>query len=327
MKLAELGEFAFIKTIKEMVQEGAGVVKGIGDDAAILTPSPGMVALITTDLLVEGVHFQRAFTDPHHLGRKAVAVNLSDIAACGGTPTAFLVALAIPAETELAFVRSLYQGMIAQAREFQVSLVGGDTSRGDALMISITVMGEATEGEVVYRAGARKGDLIFVTGTVGDAALGLEQLKQGKKDGGLVQRHLASVPRVREGREIACRSLATAMIDISDGLAADLGHIVEASEVGAKVRLSSLPLSEEYRKEVAGYNADPYALALTGGEDYELLFTAPPAKEEAVKELARELGLPITAIGEIVDAVAGVRVLADDGKEYPIKAMGHDHFR
>ena len=327
MKLAELGEFAFIKTIKEMVQEGAGVIKGIGDDAAILTPSPGMAALVTTDLLLEGVHFQLAFTDPHRLGRKAVAVNLSDIAACGGTPTAFLVALAIPAETELAFVRSLYQGMLAQAREFQVSLVGGDTSRGDRLLISITLMGEAKAGEVVYRAGAKKGDLIFVPGTIGDAALGLQQLKQGGKEGGLVQRHLAPAPRVREGREIACRSLATAMIDVSDGLAADLGHIVEASGVGAEVRLSRLPLSEEYLREVAGYNADPYALALTGGEDYELLFTAPPAKEQAVDKLVQELGIPITAIGEIVDALAGVRVLTDDGKEYPIKATGHDHFR
>jgi thiamine-monophosphate kinase len=327
MKLAEIGEFALIAAIKEMAAEGVGVVKGIGDDVAVLKTSPGTVSLATTDLLLEGVHFRLEFTDPYRLGRKALAVNLSDIAACGGTPTAFLVSLATPAETEVAFVRSLYHGMMEQAQEFQVSLVGGDTSRGDGLLISITLIGEAVEKEIIYRAGARKGDLIFVTGAVGDAALGLQQLKQGKRDGRLVDRHLAPVPRVRAGQEIARRGLATAMIDISDGLVADLGHIAEASKVGAEVRLSCLPLSEEYRKEVAGYNADIYALALTGGEDYELLFTASPAKGEEVKSLAQELGVAIMAIGEVVDASAGVRVLADDGKEYPFKAKGHDHFK
>lgn len=327
MKLAEIGEFALIAAIKEMAAKGEGVIKGIGDDAAVLRPSPGMVSLVTTDLLLEGVHFNLEFIDPYRLGRKAAAINLSDIASCGGQPRAMLASLAIAPDTELAFVQSLYKGMLKQAQEFKVALVGGDTSRGEKLMISVTLIGEAEEAKIVYRSGARKGDLIFVTGTLGDAALGLQQLKQGKREGALIQRHLAPAPRVKEGQAIAQQGLATAMIDISDGLVADLGHIAEANTVGAEVRLSDLPLSEEYRQKVGTYSHDPYALALSGGEDYELLFTCKPEKEQAVGKLAKELGIPITAIGEIVDASAGIRVIGEGGKEYVLKHKGHDHFR
>jgi thiamine-monophosphate kinase len=327
MKLADIGEFALIAAIKEMAATGEGVVKGIGDDVAVLRPFAGKVCLATTDLLLEGVHFRRAYIDPYRLGRKAVAVNLSDIASCGGTPRAMLASLTIAPDAELAFVQALYQGMIDQAKEFEVSLVGGDTSQGERLMISITLLGEAEEEKVIYRSGAKKGDLIFVTGTLGDAALGLEQLKQGKREGGMVQKHLTPLPRVKEGQEIALQGLATAMIDISDGLLADLGHIAEASRVGADVRLSKLPLSEAYQKEIRSYSPDPYRLALSGGEDYELLFTAAPEKEQAVAELARKLGIPITAIGEVVAVAAGVRVIDERGKEYPLKNKGHDHFR
>jgi thiamine-monophosphate kinase len=327
MKLAEIGEFALIAAIKEMAAKGEGVIKGIGDDAAVLRPSAGKVLLVTTDLLLEGVHFQLEFTDPYRLGRKALAVNLSDIAACGGTPTAFLVSLAVPPAIEVESVKALYTGMMEQARTYGVSLIGGDTSKGKELMISITLIGEAEEEKIVYRAGARKGDLIFVTGTLGDAALGLQLLKQGKREGVLIQKHLAPAPRVREGQAIAQQGLALSMIDISDGLVADLGHILEASNVGAEVRLTQLPLSEEYQKEIGSYSRDPYAFALTGGEDYELLFTAAPAKERAVAKLAKEIGTPITMIGEIVAVAQGVTIYTEDGKEYPIAQKGHDHFK
>ncbi len=310
-----------------MVKEGEGVVKGIGDDVAVLRSSPGKTFLVTTDLLLEGVHFGLEFIDPYRLGRKAVAVNLSDIASCGGIPRAFLVSLAIPPDAEVAFVRSLYLGMKEQAAEFGVSLVGGDTSRGKALMLSITLIGEAEERAIIYREGAREGDLIFVTGTVGDASLGLEMLKKGNRDGELVKRHLAPTPRVREGQEIARQGLATAMIDISDGLAADFGHIAEASNVGGKIWLSRIPISEEYRKEVGGYSSDPYLFALTGGEDYELLFTSPPGQEGALQALAGEIGVPITPIGEIVTASQGLTIYKEDGKTYPVNAKGHDHFQ
>jgi thiamine-monophosphate kinase len=327
MKLAEIGEFGLIKAISQIADTGEGVIKGIGDDAAVLRPSPGQVLLVTTDLLLEGVHFQLAFTDPYRLGRKALAVNLSDIAACGGQPRAMLVSLAIAADAELAFVQALYKGIIEQAKEFKVALVGGDTSHGERLLISITLIGEAEEAKIVYRSGAKEGDLIFVTGTLGDAALGLTMLKKGIKQGYLVERHLDPVPRVREGVAIAHQGLALSMIDISDGLVADLGHILEQSRVGAEVRLSQLPLSEEYRKEVGAYSSDPFALALAGGEEYELLFTAAPAKEKAVAKLAKELGIPITSLGKIVDAAQGVIIYTEDGTEYPIAQTGHDHFK
>ena len=327
MKLAEIGEFGLIKAITEMAETGEWVFMGIGDDVAVLRPSSGKLLLVTTDLLLQDIHFKTEFTDPYHLGKKTLGVNLSDIAGCGGRPTAFLVSLALPAETEMDFVKDLYRGMMKMAQQFGVSLVGGDTSRGEKLMISVTLLGEGEQGQVVYRSGAKKGDQIFVTGALGDAALGLEMLKRAEREGQLVQRHLAPTPRIREGGEIASRGLATAMIDISDGLVADLGHIAEASGVGAQIRLSQLPLSEEYRDRAEGYSSDRYLLALTGGEDYELLFTSPPGREDEVRALAEELGTPITRIGEIVEASQGIKIYDRDGEEYFIERRGHDHFK
>jgi len=327
MKLSEIGEFDLIKAISQIAAGGEGVVQGIGDDAAIMRSAPGKVILVTTDLLLEEVHFQLAFTDPHRLGRKALAVNLSDIAACGGRPTAFLVSVAIPPETDVAFVQALYKGMTKQARQFNCFLVGGDTSKGSALMISLTLLGEAEEEQVVYRQGAKHGDRIFVTGSLGDAALGLEQLRRGEHKGYCIERHLDPIPRVKEGEEIAREGLASAMIDISDGLIADLGHILEASGKGAQVQLPKIPLSKEYLKTIEQYHSDRYGLALSGGEDYELLFTSPPEKEEAIKKLAAELGTPITMIGEIVEASKRLKVVGEDGEEYPVKQGGHDHFK
>jgi thiamine-monophosphate kinase len=329
MKLTEIGEFGLIKVIEAVAaqaEKGKGVIKGIGDDVAIIRSAPGKVLLATTDLLLEDIHFTLAHTNPLALGKKALGVNLSDIAACGGRPTAFLVSLALPAEQEVAFVKALYQGMLEQAAEFGVSLVGGDTSRGEKLMISIALLGEAEEGEVVYRHGAKHGDGIFVTGTLGDSALGLEQLRRGEKEGYPVQQHLNPSPRVREGEAIAREGLATAMIDISDGLVADLGHILEASRAGAQIQLAQIPLSEEYCNQIGTYQSDRYRLALTGGEDYELLFTARPEKEEAVGNVAQELGTPITLIGEIIEASAGLKIMDADGKELSIQQKGHDHF-
>jgi thiamine-monophosphate kinase len=327
MKLSEIGEFGLIKGIEMIAEKGEGVVMGVGDDAAVLRPSPGKVILVTTDCLIEGVHFKLEFTDFHSLGRKALAVNLSDIGGCGGIPTAFLASLALPPETDVASIRALYKGMMEQARTYGVSLIGGDTSRGEKLMISITLIGEAEERNVVYRHGAKQGDRIFVTGTLGDSALGLNMLKKGVKEGDLVQRHLDPIPRVREGGEIARRGLATAMIDISDGLIADLGHILEESDVGAQVYLTQLPLSAPYREHINTYYKSPHLLALAGGEDYELLFTAPEERPDAIKKLADELGTPITQIGEIVEASAGVTIVGPDGKKVPVEQRGHDHFK
>jgi thiamine-monophosphate kinase len=327
MKLTDIGEFGLIKAISQIADKGEGVVMGVGDDVAVVRPSPGMVCLVTTDLLLEGVHFRLDFTDPYRLGQKALAVNLSDIAACGGRPTAFLISLAMPPETEMASVQALYKGMMGQAHTYGCSLIGGDTSRGKEWMISITLIGEAEEGKVIYRRGAGQGDGIFVTGTLGDAALGLKMLKNGIKEGYLIERHLAPNPRVKEGVEIARQGLATAMIDISDGLIADLGHILEQSGVGAQVLLPQLPISASYREHIKSYYKNPFLLALAGGEDYELLFTAPREQAEAIKKLAQDLGTPITLIGEIVEAAAGVTVVGADGRKVSVKQGGHDHFK
>ena len=327
MKLAEIGEFGLIKAISTIADKGPGVVRGIGDDAAVLRPSAGKVLLVTTDLLLEGVHFTLEFTDLYRLGRKALAVNLSDIAACGGTPTAFLVSLAVPLETEVASVKALYKGMMEQAHLYGVSLIGGDTSKGKELMISITLIGEGEERNCVYRNGAKPGDRIFVTGTLGDSALGLKMLKKGVKEGYLIERHLDPIPRVREGGEIARLGLATAMIDISDGLIADLGHILEESGVGAQVYLPQLPLSVSYREHVTQYYKNPYLLALAGGEDYELLFTASEGRQETIKRFTEVLGTPLTLIGEITAASAGVTLVGADGKRVPVEQRGHDHFK
>ncbi|UCC66438.1 MAG: thiamine-phosphate kinase [Deltaproteobacteria bacterium] len=327
MKLQEIGEFGLIKVIKDLADNGDGVMMGIGDDVAVLKSSSGKLLLVTTDILLQEVHFRLELTDPYHLGRKALGVNISDIASCGGTPRAFLTSLAVPPDKEVDFVQALYQGMMEMASECGVSLVGGDTSSGKELMLSITLLGEGEEGQIVYRHGAQTGDQIFVTGTLGDAALGLEMLKKGKREGKPVQRHLSPTPRIKEGREIAERRLATSMIDISDGLLADLGHIIEASGMGGEIWLPKLPLSEGYREVIEEYNSDPYLLALTGGEDYELLFTSTPGKGEEVRKLAGDLGTPITPIGEIVEASRGIKVYGEDTKEYSIKEMGHNHFR
>jgi thiamine-monophosphate kinase len=195
------------------------------------------------------------------------------------------------------------------------------------LMISITLIGEAEERNIVYRHGAKHGDRIFVTGSLGDSALGLKMLKNGVKEGGPVLRHLDPTPRVKEGGEIARRGLATAMIDISDGLIADLGHILEESDVGAQVYLARLPLSAPYREHVNTYFKSPHLLALAGGEDYELLFTVPEERPESMKKLVEDLAIPITQIGEIVDASAGVTIVGPDGKKVPVEQRGHDHFK
>jgi len=327
MKLLEIGEFGFIKIIGELANKGEGVVMGIGDDIAVLKSSYGKLILVTTDILLQDVHFKLEFTDFYKLGGKALAVNLSDIASCGGIPRAFLVSIALPPETEMESVKDLYRGMTSVGDKFSVSLVGGDTSRGKALMISITLLGEGEEGQIIYRHGARQGDHIFVTGTLGDAALGLEMLKKGEREGKLIERHLSPTPRIKEGREIALRGLATSMIDISDGLLSDLGHITETNSMGGKIWLSHIPLSKQYKTRIREYSFDSYLLALTGGEDYELLFTCPPGKGKEVRELAEELGTPMTPIGEIVDASIGIKVYREDGNEYYVRDFGHDHFR
>lgn len=327
MKLSAIGEFGFIDRIAEKVQSRSGVFLGIGDDAAVTLPTAGMVLLSTADMLVEGVHFDYAWSDPHTLGRKSLAVNLSDIAAMGGVPKYALLSLAIPKQVPLNFLDDFMAGFLEQAGSFAVALIGGDTcSSRHGLVISIALLGEQYPEKVVTRKGASPGDIVCVSGTLGDASLGLELLRAGERQGCAIRRHLDPEPRVSLGRLLAEQSLATAMIDISDGISADLGHLLCCSNVGARIRIDKIPLSAEYSETIGRFSGERHSLALSGGEDYELLLTVAPDAYERAVQCALGAGVKITAIGEIV-AAGGIFFEKADGSSYDVNPNGYDHFK
>lgn len=324
MKIREVGEFGLIRLLQEDKEPAAGVVAGIGDDAAVVQPSPSCVTLLTTDMLVEGVHFDLATTDAASLGWKAMAANLSDIAAMGGEPRHALVSLGLPAELPVEFVQELYQGMRALAGQYGVSIIGGDTvSSPKALVLNVVVTGEALPQEVCYRRGARPGDLVALTGTVGDSAAGLWLLSRGEQAAPwqqtLFTRHLRPEPRVAWGRALSAAG-ATSLNDISDGLASEANEIAEASGVSLALDAEAVPLSPETLQAARLAGEDPLHWALYGGEDYQLLCTLPPA---ALTQLPPEL--PLRVIGQ-VQAGAGVS-LRRGGESRPLVAAGYNHFR
>jgi thiamine-monophosphate kinase len=299
------------------------VVMGIGDDAAIVQPPPGTQLVISTDTLVEGIHFPRD-TPPADVGHKALAVNLSDLAAMGADPAWFTLNLTLP-QPDAAWLHAFAAGLFALARRFHIQLVGGDTTRGP-LSISITVHGFVPTGTALRRRGAQPGDGIYVSGALGDAALGL-RLIQGQLTlpdeyhAPVLERLNRPVPRVEAGR--ALRGLASSCIDVSDGLLADLGHILEASDVGATLDLKRIPVSPAYDCVFADLGWEP---ALTGGDDYELCFTLPPAHEREFKSHAPSQPGGFSLIGEI-EAAPGLRVQDESGQVRVIDARGYDHFR
>jgi len=326
LKLRELGEFGLIERIASRVPRNTGVKIGIGDDAAAIEPTAGLLSLITADMLVEGVHFDLSLCDPVTLGRKSLSVNLSDIAAMGGIPRHFILSLAIPRDVRVEFLDAFIEGILERGEQFGVTLIGGDTSSSQTgLVISVTVIGEQSPEMIVKRSGARPGDLICVTGTLGDAALGLALLKAGEREGPAIARHLDPLPRVREGMKLAEAGIPSAMIDISDGLLADLGHILDQSGTGGRLYLEKLPISGEYRAKQPLSGEEFFSFPLSGGEDYELLFTAPPGKVTALQSLFAETGTTATIIGEITPR-PGLLVLTPAGIEYSPKHKGYNHF-
>lgn len=302
-------EFALIDWIRREAGRKAvpAVRVGIGDDAAVLDWPAGRACLVTTDMLMEGVDFTADTATPELIGRKALAVNLSDIAAMGGRPVAAFVSVCLTQGRGEKFARRLYGGLFELAREFHVAIAGGDTnSWGGPLVINITVLGEPIAGAPLLRSGARPGDWICVTGWLG---------------GSLAGRHLTFMPRVAEVAAILEHVRPTAMIDISDGLAADLHHILEASGVGARVEATRLPLSPEIGLLPA--DKSPLDRALSDGEDFELLFTVSPVDGERL--LAGWSGAtPLTRIGEITPGSGGGLVL-EDGGETELEARGWAH--
>ena len=328
MKLSRLGEFALIERIRRATPSGRGVLLGIGDDAAWVESRSGSM-LITSDLLIQDVHFKLEWTSLFALGHKALAVNLSDIAAMGGKPAYLIMALGIPADFNSNQISEFYRGVNSLCSKTGVALVGGDTNVAKSLIISVCVVGHAVYVPV-RRSGAQIGNDIYVTGTLGDASLGLELLQKGRmpsKRGSaayLVSRHRQPTPRIVVGEMVARERLATAMIDVSDGLLQDLGHLCSASTVGAEIWLDELPLSNAYRA-VAGTGRAQHALS--GGEDYELLFSARRRDRARLQNLSRRAKVPISRIGRCVASKDGITVLNGSGKAVSFSAKGYDHFR
>jgi thiamine-monophosphate kinase len=331
--ISDIGEFGFIRSIQDdCLLSPENLVMGIGDDCAVLGPYDGTLLLITTDLLIEDVHFKLGQIPDHDLGQKAVAVNLSDIAAMGGQARHLLISLAAPPDTSLQTLLNVYEGAKRACRRDRVNIVGGDTSASrDRLMISITAVGEVPQEEILYRHGARPGDIIYVTGTLGDSAAGLKLLRREisapeQLVSFMTKAHHLPVPRLQAGRLVARSRLASAMIDLSDGLASDLGHICEGSHVGARIWSAELPLSQELRSLAEAADLDPHHLALTGGEDYELLITVPQQNTHIFENRFRKVeGVALVPIGEITEKES-IRILHSDGTETPLPAGAFDHF-
>jgi thiamine-monophosphate kinase len=325
VNVKDLGEFGLIARIAGRVGPGKDVEIGIGDDAAATRPGEGKWMLSASDMLVEGVHFDLSFCDPFSLGRKSLSVNLSDIAAMGGEPRHFLLSMAIPSNVSVEFVDDFMRGMLARAEEFGITLIGGDTcSSKGGLVISLTVVGEQSPEKIIRRRGAMPGDIVFVTGYLGDSALGLKMLKNGMTLNFATEKHLDPFPRIREGIALAEAGIPTAMIDISDGLLADLGHILECSGAGARLDLEKIPLSPFFRESCSPLSDESYLLALAGGEDYELLFTAPISAKSGIDAICAKSGIPVTAIGEII--AGGDLTVMSGGYPYEISAKGFNHF-
>lgn len=327
MKLSRLGEFGLIERISRNVKISRGVRLGIGDDAAWVEHRLGS-SLITADLLIEGVHFDLKWTSLADLGCKSLAVNLSDIAAMGGTPAYVMLSLGIPKNFDSGKIDQLYRGIGSLAKKHRVSIIGGDTNIAETLLISVCVIGDPP-ARPIRRAGARPGDDLYVTGTLGDSALALALLRGRVKRPNSAEKHLLArhhrpTPRLAAGALLAKRNLASAMIDISDGLIQDLGHICQASQVGAKIELDKLPLSAAYRA-LAGNDGLNYALS--GGEDYELLFTAAPRLREKIAALSKPAGVAFTRIGRCAPAGHGIELIDATGRRVAPRRQGHDHFK
>jgi thiamine-monophosphate kinase len=302
----------------------ARVELGVGDDCALIDGGPAMQWAVTTDILVEGVHFLPD-VDPGALGHKALAVNLSDLAACGATPRCFFLAIALPAVDET-WLAGFSRGLLGLADRHACALAGGDTTRSaSGVTISITALGEVPRGSALLRSGARPGDQIWVSGTLGDGALGLAcrrgEIDLGGDAAAAVERLERPEPRVVLGERL--RGIASGAIDVSDGLAGDLGHILEQSGVAAAVHWDQVPRSAALRRLDLPRQ---WHSVFAGGDDYELLFTAPPGNAGDVRAAATQAGVPVTPIGEIRSGV-GLTVVDDRGNAVDMAPRAFDHFR
>jgi len=318
-----LSEFELIQRCfadQAAAMPGADVRLGIGDDCAILVPRTGHDLLVSVDTLVAGVHFPENIS-PYQMACRSLVVNLSDLAAMGAEPAWFTLALTLPEANE-DWLSDFSRGLFDTARQHGIALVGGDTTRGP-LSITIQVQGYAPSGQALRRDGANAGDLIFVSGSLGDAGAGLALALEDSVDHSdyLVQRFLFPQPRITTGQ--ALRGTASAAIDISDGLLADLGHILERSQVGASLQVGLIPLSQKLRQAVGDEKA--LQLGLSAGDDYELCFCVPAELARKLEVIAEQTGVPLRQIG-VVTAESGLRVLDAQSQPVPLEKMGYQHF-
>ena len=337
--LTTVGEFGLIQRLRrQWPTSSPRVVQGIGDDAAILQPSPGQQLLVSTDVFIEGVHFDLTFQSPRDVGFRAAAANLSDIAAMGGTPLYLLVSMAIPGHLPITHVRAWYRGLQEASSPYQVELIGGDTSSSlHHAFLSLTIMGTIPSNRSLTRNRARVGDHVYVTGTLGDSHAGLQVLRTRgntrprvrlrRDEHWLAQRHLRPTPRIVVGQLLARQGIAHAAIDLSDGLSGDLCRVCEESRVGADIWATALPLSSHLRTFAKSNEVDPVEFALRGGDDYELLFTAPSQHHQKVVDVAQKTTVPISRIGTIQPKPFGRRLTYDQGRPRTLLKQSYTHFR
>jgi thiamine-monophosphate kinase len=334
MSLKTIGEFGFIKRISRgCLIRPERIIKAIGDDAAAFTTEPGLISLVTTDLLVERIHFLRKAISGFDLGYKSLAVNLSDIAAMGGTAHEAFVSIAIPEDCPLEYLEAVYDGMKDLAARFEVNILGGDTTSSKAdLIINVAVHGTVLKEEMLCRDAADPGDIIFSTGYLGDSKAGLHLIlnnipADSDELRNLLHAHNLPAPHLEEGRFLAQQPAVKAAIDTSDGLSSDLGHIVEESGLGATLYSDQLPVSDALNLFCSQFNVDPVEYALSGGEDYTLLCTVSPEEAMAVaEEFNKRFNRPLFRVGEMT-AAREMKMQYPDGSSKSFAPSGWDHFK
>jgi thiamine-monophosphate kinase len=331
--LGEVGEFGFIDKIRSaMKAKNPSVVLGIGDDAAIFKPTKGHEMVFTTDMLVEGRHFDFKWISPWELGAKTMAVNISDCAAMGAKPTVAVVSLGVPSGYPVKDLEAFYDGMKGWGESYGAQIVGGDTVGSDKFVVNVALVGEVEAGKALRRSGAKAGDALFVTGSLGDSAAGLHSLQHPSEKGKevaslLVKRHLTPTPRFTVGRALSTQKLATSAIDISDGLSSEVHHLCDESGLGAEIHEEALPISLSLAHYCEANGLNPLDFVLKGGEDYELLFTIPLTKiSQVVQKLPGETGVSVKSIGRMVPKAKGITLITRKGQRVSLKSEGFDHF-
>ncbi|MFQ5825083.1 MAG: thiamine-phosphate kinase [bacterium] len=334
MDIKEIGEFGLIERIKKIVEvPNKDLLTGMDDDTAAFRISKDQILLLSTDALIEGVHFSLKYFSFFHLGWRAMAANLSDLAAMGGWPQYAVVSLSLPQNLQVESVEEMYHGMKTLADQYHTTIIGGDTTRSpERIFISLAVIGQVEENQLTQRAGAQVGDALFITGTLGGSQAGLKVLKSQeawlkKKYGSAVERHLSPKPRIKEALFLVNKFAIHSMIDISDGLASEVNHICHQSDVGALVYESQLPLDPETKSVAEYFGESPVDYAMNGGEDYELLFTTPEINvHEIQKKIHKKFGLSCSKVGMIIEKAEGIYLEKTDRKKIPLDFKGYDHF-